>query len=94
MWQKETRKTQKHNSCQNVSFETRSRFAPPKITQNEIDKEVKNHKEKETSQYRHQISVYSNPDHRHNPVINNFPENNIFFWHKKTTPCETARKHS
>lgn len=67
MWQTETRKMQKHNSCQNVSFETRSRFAPPKITQNEIDKEVKNHKEKETSQYRHQISVYSNPNHRHNP---------------------------
>ena len=43
---------QKHPSQQNISLETKNRFAPPQITQDEmLDKEAKNYKEKQILQY-------------------------------------------
>ena len=84
MWQAETRKMQKYQSQQNVSLEARNRFAPLQNTQDEVlDKNAKNHNEKETLQHNHQTPVYSKQNHRHNPVINDFPENNNPFWQQK-----------
>ena len=43
---------QKHPSQQNISLETKNRFAPPQNTQDEmLDKEAKNYKEKQILQY-------------------------------------------
>ena len=74
-----------------------------KDTQNEVlDKEAKSYKEKETLQHRHQTPIYNKQNHRPNPVINHFPENNNFFANKEqyqemvimVTQSETARKRS
>ena len=51
-----------------------------------LDKEAKNYKEKEPLQHRHQTPVYSKQNHRPNPVINHFPENNNLFWQQRTVP--------
>ena len=68
MWQTETWLTRKQQSQQNVSLETRNRFAPLQNTQDEVlDKEAKNYKEKETLQNRHQTPVYNKQNHRPNP---------------------------
>ena len=65
----------------------RNRFAPLQNTQDEVlDKEAKNYKEKETLQHRHQTPVYNKQNHRPNPVINHFPENDISFWQHRTVP--------
>ena len=45
-----------------------------------LDKEVKNYKEKEILEYRHQTPVYNKPKDRPNSVINLFPENDNPFW--------------
>ena len=43
---------QKRPSQQNISLETKNRFAPPQNTQDEmLDKEAKNYKEKQILQY-------------------------------------------
>ena len=66
--QTETWLTRKQQSQQNISLETRNRFAPLQNTQDEVlDKEVKNYKEKETLQNRHQTPVYNKQNHRPNP---------------------------
>ena len=68
MWQTETWLTRKQQSQQNISLETRNRFAPLQNTQDEVlDKEAKNYKEKETLQNRHQTPVYNKQNHRPNP---------------------------
>ena len=68
MWQTETWLTRKQQSQQNISLETRNRFAPLQNTQDEVlDKEAKNYKEKETLQNRHQTAVYNKQNHRPNP---------------------------
>ena len=70
-----------------VLLERRNRFAPRQNTQDEaLDKEVKNFKEKETLQHRHQTSVYSKQNHRPKPNINHFPENDNPFWQQRTVP--------
>ena len=93
MWQAETRQTQKHQFRQNVPLETRNRFALFQNTQDEVlDKEAKNYKGKETLQHRHQTPVYSKQNHRPNPVINNFPENDNLFWQQRIVPGNS--KHS
>ena len=51
-----------------------------------LDKEAKNYKEKEILQHRHQTPVYSKQNHRPNPVINHFPENDNSFWQQRTVP--------
>ena len=51
-----------------------------------LDKEAKNYKEKETLQHRHQTPVYRKQNHRPNPVINHFPENDNLFWQQRTVP--------
>ena len=68
MRQTETWLTRKQQSQQNISLETRNRFAPLQNTQDEVlDKEAKNYKEKETLQNRHQTPVYNKQNHRPNP---------------------------
>ena len=68
MWQTETWLTRKQQSQQNISLDTRNRFAPLQNTQDEVlDKEAKNYKEKETLQNRHQTPVYNKQNHRPNP---------------------------
>ena len=68
MFQTETWLTRKQQSQQNISLETRNRFAPLQNTQDEVlDKEAKNYKEKETLQNRHQTPVYNKQNHRPNP---------------------------
>ena len=58
-WQTETRQTLKHQSRQNIPLDTRNRFTPLQNTQDEVlDKKVRNYKEKETLQHRHQTPVY------------------------------------
>ena len=64
MWQNETQQTRKYQSRQNMSLETRNRFAQLQNTQ---DIEAKNYKVKETLQHRHQISVYTKQNHRPYP---------------------------
>ena len=81
------RATLKHQSRQNIPLGTRNRFAPLQNTQDEvIDKEAKNYKEKDTLQHRHQTLVYRKQNHRPNPVINHFPENENPFWQQRTVP--------
>ena len=49
---------QKHPSQQNISLETKNRFAPPQNTQDEmLDKGAKNYKEKQILQHCHHIYV-------------------------------------
>ena len=85
MWQTEIRQTRKHQSRQNIPLETRNRFAPPQNTQDEVlEKEAKNYKEKETLQHRHHTPAYSEKNHRPNPAINHFPENDNHFWQQRT----------
>ena len=65
----------------------RSRFAPLQNTQDEVlDKEAKNYKEKESLEHRHQTPVYRKQNHRPNPVINHYPENDNPFWQQRTVP--------
>ena len=79
------RQTRKHQSRQNIPLETRNRFAPLRNTQDELlDKEAKNYKEKETLQHRHQTPVYSKQNHRPNPVISHFPDNDNSVWQQRT----------
>ena len=54
-----------------------------------LHKEVKNYKEKERLQHRHQTPVYSKQNHLPNPVINHFPENDNHFWQQRTVPGNT-----
>ena len=87
MWKTETRQTRKHQSRENIPLETRKGFAPLQNTQDEVlDKKVKNYKEKETLKHRHQTPVYSKQNHRPNPVINHFPENDNHFWQQRKVP--------
>ena len=87
MWQTETRQTRKYQSRQNIPLETRNKFPPLQNTQDEVlDKEVKKYKEKEILQRRHQTPVYSKQNHRPNPAINHFPENDNHFWLQRTVP--------
>ena len=51
-----------------------------------LDKEAKSYKEKETLQHRHQTPVHSKQNHRPNPAINHFPENDNHFWQQRTVP--------
>ena len=51
-----------------------------------LDKKAKNYKEKETLKHRHQTPVYSKQNHRPNPVINHFPENDNHFWQQRKAP--------
>ena len=44
-----------------------------------LGKEAKNYKERQTLQHRHQMPVYNKQNHRPNPVINHFPENDNSF---------------
>ena len=83
MWQTETRRTRKHQYRQHIPLETKNRFAPLRSIQDEVlDKEAKNYKEKETLQRRHRTPVYSKQNHRPNPVINHFSENDYPFGNK------------
>ena len=84
-YKQETRQTLKHQSRQNI--DTRNRFSPLQNTQDEVlDKEAKNYKEGETLQHHYQASVYRKQNHRPNPVINHFPENDNPFWQQRTVP--------
>ena len=49
-------------------------------------KEAKNYKEKEILIHRHQTPVYRKRNHRPNPVINHFPENDYPFSQQRTDP--------
>ena len=51
-----------------------------------LDKEAKNYKEKETLQHRHHTPAYRKQNHRRNPVINHFPENDNTFRQQRTVP--------
>ena len=65
----------------------RNRFAPLQNTQDEVlDKEVKNYKEKESLQHCLRTPVYSRQNHRPNPIINHFPENDNPFRQQRTVP--------
>ena len=93
MWQTEIRQTSKHQSQQNIPLETRNRFAPLQNTQDEVlDKEAKNYKEKEALQHRHHQTQVHKQNHRPNPIINHFPENDNHFWQQRTVPGN--RKYS
>ena len=62
-------------------------FAPLQNTQDEVlGKEVKNYKEKDTSQHRHQTPVYRKQNHRPNLIINHFSENDYPFWQQRRVP--------
>ena len=72
-------------STKNIPLETRNRFAPLQNTQDEVlHKGAKNYNEKEILQHRHQTPVYSKKNHRPNPVVNHFPENDNPFWEQRT----------
>ena len=49
-----------------------------------LHKGVKNYNEKETLQHRHQTPVYSKNNHRPNPVVNHFLENDNPFCEQRT----------
>ena len=86
-WQTETRQTLKHPSRQNIPLDMRNKFAPLHNTQDEVlDKEANNYKGKDTLQHRHQTPVHRKQNHRPNPVINRFPENDNPFWQQRTVP--------
>ena len=51
-----------------------------------LDKEAKNYKEKEILLHRHQTPVYRKQNHRPNPVIKHFPENDNPLWQQRTVP--------
>ena len=86
-WQTETRQTQKDQSRQNIPLDTRIRFAPlQNICGEVLDKEAKNYKEKEILLRRHQTPVYRKQNHRPNPVIKHFPENDNPLWQQRTVP--------
>ena len=51
-----------------------------------LDKEAKNYRERETLQHRHQAPVYNKGNHRPNPVICNFPENDNSFRQQRIVP--------
>ena len=86
-WQTETRQPLNHQSRQNIPLDTRNRFAPLQNTQDEVlDKEAKNYKEKESLQHCHQTPIYRKQNHRPNPVINHYPENDNPFWQQRTVP--------
>ena len=51
-----------------------------------LNKEAKNYKGKEILLHRHQTPVYRKQNHRPNPVINHFPENDNPFWQERTAP--------
>ena len=75
-WKIETRQTQKDQSRQNIPLDTTNSFVLLQNTRDEVlDKETKNYKEKEILLHRHQTPVYSKQNHRPNPTINHFPEN-------------------
>ena len=100
-WQTETRQTRKNQFRQNLQLDTRNRFAALQNTRDEVlDKEAKNYKEKEILIHRHQTPVYRKQNHRPNPVINNFPENDYPYKEQiqeivnKVTQCKTVRKRS
>ena len=63
-----------------MPLDTRNRFAPLQNTQDEVlDIGANNYKAKETLQHCHKTAVYRKQNHRHNPVINHFPENDNLF---------------
>ena len=100
-WQTETRQTRKNQFRQNLQLDTRNRFAALQNTRDEVlDKEAKNYKEKEILIHRHQTPVYRKQNHRPNPVINNFPENDYPYKEQIqeivniVTQCKTVRKRS
>ena len=49
-----------------------------------LGKEAKNYKERQTLQHRHQTPVYNKQNHRPNPAINHFPENDNSFRQQRT----------
>ena len=51
-----------------------------------LDKDAKNYKEKEILLRRHQTPVYRKQNHRPNPVIKHFPENDNPLWQQRTVP--------
>ena len=100
-WQTETRQTRKNQFRQNLQLDTRNRFAALQNTRDEVlDKEAKNYKEKEILIHRHQTPVYRKQNHRPNPVINHFPENDYLYKEQIqeivniVTQCKTVRKRS
>ena len=86
-WQREPRQTRKYQSCQSIPLDTRNRFASHQNNQDKVlDKEAKNYKEKKILQHCHQTPVYRKQNHRPNPVINHFPENDNLFWQQRAVP--------
>ena len=86
-WQREPRQTRKYQSCQSIPLDTINRFASHQNNQDKVlDKEAKNYKEKKILQHCHQTPVYRKQNHRPNPVINHFPENDNPFWQQRTVP--------
>ena len=88
MQQRDNRKTEKHPSWQKI-LDSRNQFSSVQNTYDELlHKIVKNDKENEISQHRHEISICIKQNCQSNPIINSLPENllDISFWKQKTVP--------
>ena len=88
MQQIDNRKTEKHPSWQKI-LDSRNQFSSVQNTYDELlHKMVKNDKENEISQHRHEISKCIKQNCQSNPIINSLPENllDISFWKQKTVP--------